>query len=67
MILYFQTVINIPTCDLEIIKMISRTLIIAYVILLTYSAQACSFNLSAFEAFFHTGGLGIVVLHVMVP
>jgi hypothetical protein len=47
--------------------MISRTLITAYVILSTYSAQACSFNLSAFEAFFHTGGLGIVVLHVMVP
>ena len=47
--------------------MISRTLIIASVVLSTYEAQACSFNLSAFEAFFNTGCLGIVVLHVMVP
>jgi hypothetical protein len=62
MILYFQTVIQIIICDLKINRMISRTLIIASVILATYAAQACFFNLRASSPFFNTGGLGIVVL-----
>ena len=46
MILYFQTMINILTYGFTINMMISRTLIITSVILSTFAAQACFFNLT---------------------